>query len=239
MLLREQRLQGHEWAVALQEVKKSVYLIETPRATGTGFLLAPDIRGHFLAIATAFHTISQAHKWHEPIRLTHISSGKDVFLDFSERFVFEDARKDIALIVVYKSRIDHPEQKLRSIPDDRVLREGVQIGWCGFPCVAPRILCFFTGYVSAWLPDEEAYLVDGVAINGVSGGPVFRLIEEEKPSLIGLVTEYRPNLSTGSPLPGVSLVRAISSISPLTRLLHEAEEAGRMEEPAAVSASFS
>ncbi|MHB9028056.1 MAG: S1 family peptidase [Candidatus Latescibacterota bacterium] len=222
-------MQGHEWAVALTEVKKHVYMIETPRANGTGFLLSPDIRGHFMVIATAFHTLSQAHRWREPIKLTHVSTGKDIYLEYNQRFVFEDARKDIALIVIYKERIEHPAQKLLSIPDDRVLREGVQIGWCGFPCVAPRILCFFTGYVSAWLPDEEAYLVDGVAINGVSGGPVFRLIDDEKPSLIGLVTEYRPNLSNGSPLPGVSLVRAISSISPLTRLLHEAEEAGQIE----------
>ncbi len=236
MLLREQRIQGHEWASALSEVRKYVYLIETPRATGTGFLLSPDIHGHFLAIATAFHTISQAHKWREPLKITHIASGKDVFLEYSDRFVFEDARKDIALIVVFNNRIEHQKQRLRSIPDDRVLREGVQIGWCGFPCVAPRILCFFTGYVSAWLPDEEAYLVDGVAINGVSGGPVFRLIDDEQPSLIGLVTEYRPNLSNGSPLPGVSLVRAISSISPLARLLREAEAAGQMESQAAVPA---
>ncbi len=229
-------MNGHEWAAALADVKRHVYLIETPRASGTSFLFSLDVQGHFIALATAYHTISQAHRWREPIRLTHLSSGKDTFLQYDERFIFEDARKDIALIILYKDRLEFPPSKLRTIPDDRVLREGVQIGWCGFPCVAPKVLCFFTGYVSAWLPEEEAYLVDGVAINGVSGGPVFRLIDEEKPSLVGLVTEYRPNLSTGSPLPGVSLVRAISSISPLSKLLTQVEKEEKPEaEPVVVS----
>lgn len=229
-------MNGHEWAAALADVKKHVYLIETPRASGTAFLFSADIQGHFIALATAYHTISQAHRWREPIRLTHLTSGKDTFLQYDERFIFEDARKDIALVIFYKDRLEYPPSKLRTIPDDRVLREGVQIGWCGFPCVAPKVLCFFTGYVSAWIPDEEAYLVDGVAINGVSGGPVFRLIDEEKPSLVGLVTEYRPNLSTGSPLPGVSLVRAISSISPLSKVLSQVDKEGKAEaQPVTVS----
>jgi hypothetical protein len=32
-------------------------------------------------------------------------------------------------------------------------------------------LCFFAGNVSAWVAEQGAYLVDGVAINGVSSGP--------------------------------------------------------------------
>lgn len=231
-------MNGHEWAAAFAEIKKHVYLIETPRASGTAFLFSAEINTHFIAVVTAYHTISQAHRWREPIRIIHITSGKDTFLQHDERYIFEDQRKDIALLILYRNMLQVPSARLRSIPDDRVLREGVQIGWCGFPCVAPRVLCFFNGYISAWLPDEEAYLVDGVAINGVSGGPAFRLIEDEKPSLIGLVTEYRPNFSNGSPLPGVSLVRAISSITPLSKLLGQAEKAGVGDE-LPVPASFS
>ena len=54
--------------------------------------------------------------------------------------------------------------------------------------------------------------MDGVAINGVSGGPAFVQDDKENAILVGLVTEYRPNYATGAPLPGVSLVRSINPL---------------------------
>ena len=45
----------------------------------------------------------------------------------------------------------------------------------GFPTIEPYKLCFFSGSISAGRDDDSAYLIDGVAINGVSGGPVFYL----------------------------------------------------------------
>ena len=81
----------------------------------------------------------------------------------------------------------------------------------------PMKACFFYGHISAYVEEEELYLVDGVAINGVSGGPVF-VIEESGPIIIGLVTEYRPNFSMGQSLPGMSIMR---SINPLIKYYSE------------------
>ena len=72
----------------------------------------------------------------------------------------------------------------------------------------PQKLCFFSGRVSAYLAEENAYLVDGVAINGVSGGPAFH----ETGKIIGLVTAYIVNRATGEALPGVSLIRSVASL---------------------------
>ena len=46
-----------------------------------------------------------------------------------------------------------------------VIDIGSEIGWLGFPSVAPHDLCFFSGNISARQEYRKAYLVDGVAIN--------------------------------------------------------------------------
>jgi hypothetical protein len=109
------------------------------------------------------------------------------------------------------------------------LNPGVETGWLGFPAVAPFNLCFFCGHISAWLENDEAYLVDGVAINGVSGGPAFVQDDQENPTIIGLVTEYRPNFASGAPLPGVSLVRSINPLVQHYATLKEQMEKKQME----------
>ncbi len=88
------------------------------------------------------------------------------------------------------------------------------------------------GNVSAWLQDESAYLVDGVAINGVSGGPAF-VYEEDTPALlVGVVTAYIPNRATGEALPGVSLVRAINPYVTLFKELEGKPTGGTGDAPA-------
>lgn len=95
---------------------------------------------------------------------------------------------------------------------DDAVRQGIQIGWCGFPAVAPNDLCFFAGHISAHLKDRRSYLVDGVAINGVSGGPAFVRSNSSYPvDVCGVVTAYIPNRATGETLPGVCWVQDVSS----------------------------
>ena len=65
--------------------------------------------------------------------------------------------------------------------------------------------------ISAACAGSGDYLVDGVVINGVSGGPAF-VLRGNEPHLIGLVSAYFPNEATGKPSPGLGF---IASISPL------------------------
>jgi hypothetical protein len=135
-----------------------------------------------------------------------------IFLDNTSRNVSSAANRDQAIIEFTAEGIILPETRLSLFEAGSRLLEGVEIGWIGFPAVAPNTVCFFHGHISAWLENDEAYLVDGVAINGVSGGPAF-IQTDEASVIVGIVTEYRPNIATGSPLPGVSLIRAINPLS--------------------------
>jgi hypothetical protein len=47
------------------------------------------------------------------------------------------------------------------------------------------------------------YLIDGVAINGVGGGPVFAALKNDQPQLLGTISAYMPNRMRGDALPGL------------------------------------
>ena len=91
-------------------------------------------------------------------------------------------------------------------------------------------LCFFSGRISAWLEQEQSYLVDGVAINGVSGGPAFQVDEDGRPVLLGVVSAYLPNKSLGGTLPGLSVVQHIGHLEKWVTSLRSLEH-GNPAEP--------
>lgn len=70
-----------------------------------------------------------------------------------------------------------------------------------------------------------AYLVDGVAISGVSGGPAFIVTDEGAPFIMGVVTAYIPNRVTGESLPGVCLVAGIHRFYDFIKEINSVEEA--------------
>jgi len=79
---------------------------------------------------------------------------------------------------------------------------------------------------------EGFYFVDGVAINGVSGGPTFQINREDnKVRIIGLVSAYVPNRAAGAQLPGLCVVRDISPIYETIKRLRSWEEAKKQEKP--------
>jgi hypothetical protein len=55
-------------------------------------------------------------------------------------------------------------------------------------------------------------LIDGVAINGVSGGPVFHCPgpDPSKPQIIGCVSAYHANRAAGEALPGLLRAQDVS-----------------------------
>ena len=94
------------------------------------------------------------------------------------------------------------------LDQEYVLRVGTQVGWIGFPTLEPNTPCFFSGMISA--RKDNAYLIDGVAINGVSSGPVLYVDDEEETRVVGTVSAYRMNKTTKDTLPGLLIAQALS-----------------------------
>ena len=116
-------------------------------------------------------------------------------------------------------------------PEGRTLRVGIEVGWVGFPAVASDQLCFFSGRVSSFVSAEGAYLVDGVAINGVSGGPAIHLSSAGEIHIMGVVSAYIPNRATGDALPGLAVIRDVVQLQGLVKELDSLDEAHDQETP--------
>ncbi len=110
------------------------------------------------------------------------------------------------------------------ITEGKRIRVGVEVGWLGFPAVWPHDLCFFSGRVSAYSKENKAYVVDGVAINGVSSGPTLYIFDS-KISVMGIVSAYIVNRATGEALPGLSLVRGVHQFQGLKKQFQTFDEA--------------
>jgi hypothetical protein len=202
------------WSEAVNFIKPHVVRISTPRGSGTGFLLSRGKVQPFCVIATAAHVVDQAHNWFEPIRLDHTASGHFAMLLPNQRAVFLDPQRDTAAVLFRSDLLPLPETLLELVPKDVFLNVGYDLGWLGFPSVSPTNLCFFAGRVSAFLDADGAYLVDGVTIHGVSGGPAFEA-GDKTPTIIGVVSAYIPNVATGQALPGVGVVRDVTQFHEL------------------------
>jgi len=218
------------WQNAVKIVEPHVLKITTPRGSGTGFLCAYARDRTVCGIATAAHVVEQSHLWQEPIRIQHYVSGKTVLLPASDRLIFLDRNFDTAVILLAKGDTPLPGDTMAFISQQKHLRIGTEIGWIGFPALSPANLCFFTGRTSCWLEKARAYLVDGVAINGVSGGPAFH-IATEGVRAIGAVSAYIPNRAVGTPLPGLSMISHVDQFQDLIRTFKDLDEARKKETP--------
>lgn len=201
-------METHE---AFEIIRQSVVRIDTPQGSGTGFLVANGRNKEICGVATASHVIHHTHLWQEPIRITHELSGKTRFLHHSERAVLSDPDCDIGSIVFGRGDIGFPENPLPITPQEKHLKIGKDVCWIGYPAVVNQPLCLFSGKVSSWIEVQKAYLIDGVAINGVSGGPVFTIFEDTI-MIIGVVSAYVPNRSTGEALPGLCIARDVTRL---------------------------
>lgn len=218
------------WSESCELIKPHVVRITTPQGSGTGFLLARKEETTTCSIATAAHVIDHAHHWEQLIRIQHFSSGKTITLNDSNRAVFLDEETDSAAVVFDSADLDLPETPLDLSPENKTLKVGFEVGWLGFPAVAPQNLCFFSGRVSVFKHENHAYLVDGVAINGVSGGPAIFNGGKEL-TLIGVVSAYIPNRATGETLPGLSVIRDVSHLRTTVKLFNTVDDAKKKETP--------
>ena len=113
------------------------------------------------------------------------------------------------------------------LPSASVIPVGIEVGWLGFPGVAPDDLCFFSGKISARQESRKAYFIDGVAINGVSGGPVIHTSEADGIQILGIVSAYWPNWATGEPLPGLLIAQDVSHFHDVATAVQSIDEAIR------------
>lgn len=220
-----------DWHEAIDLVVPQVFRIVTPDGSGTGWLLTRSNKTTVCAVVTAAHVIDHAHYWEEPIRLLHHSSGETVLLRPADRAVTVHEKTDTAAIVFDGKPLKLPATQLPLMKKDHHLKPGVQVGWIGFPGIVSPNRCFFSGHISAYLDSEESYLVDGVAINGVSGGPAFRC-HVDNAEMMGIVSAYIPNRATGEVLPGVALLRDVNRLHEITARFKTLDEAQAEQTPA-------
>ena len=225
------------WNMVVETVQPHVVRLSTPSGWGTGFFLANAAGGTITAVATAAHVVQHAHLWEDPIRIHHPASGAAAVLRHNERAMRVDAESDTAVLVFPSGGITFPADPMGLAPKGRHLTVGVEIGWLGFPAIPAADLCFFHGRISAWSDALGAYLVDGNAINGVSGGPTVAVVRGTL-HLIGVVSAYAPNRATGEALPGLAVVRSVERFHDEVAAIKSFDEAKATETPASPPADL-
>jgi hypothetical protein len=222
-----------EWFDAVGILRPHVVRIATPRGTGTGFLVSSSDVSQICAIATAAHLVGAAHSWEEPIRITdHI--GKSVLLHHMDRAIILEDSHDTAAILLMRGELNLPNEPRMLTPPGKHLLQGNEIGWLGFPAIPLAELCLFSGRISAWIESQHAYLVDGVVINGTSGGPAFWICGNTV-GLIGVVSAYVPNRATGEALPGLCVIRGVEDYHRVASMVRSIDEAKEKETTPLVS----
>jgi len=224
-----------------EKIIPHVVRIETPDGTGTGFLFAYNKTRKITAIATALHVVERANRWRQPIRLIHAGSNEELFLTYDERAIWSYPKRDAAaLTFATNDSFGFPEDAFTLIEEKMRMRIGSEVGWAGYPGIVLPNLCFFRGAVSAFLESIEdkfgTYLIDGVAINGVSGGPVFWGIPGMDPQLVGILSAYIPNPVGAQTLPGLAVAQDIAPLYATINAFKTFDEA-KAAEPSPASAA--
>ena len=215
------------WDQVVQKVTPYIVKIETPIGYGTGFLSLYNDDKTWCGIATAAHVIGDADEWQKPIKIRHYESGVETYLQPDQRVIYIDWQTDSAVILFFKGDLEFPEFPITLFPVGAPLGIGVEVGWLGFPNIQANTLCFFSGNVSARQDFRNAYLIDGVSINGVSGGPVLYLHDTEGVQIIGIVSAYHANRATGEALPGLLIAQDVSHFHDVLQKVRSIDEANK------------
>ena len=219
-----------DWEAIVKKVSPYVVKIETPNGSGTGFLCTYNEGNQFCAIATALHVVQEADEWQQPLRIYNHNFTKTVFLREGERVIFSNPENDSAVIMCAPQQLDLPKTLIHLRPIESPLSIGVEIGWLGYPGIEPNTLCFFSGSVSARRNNRQAYFIDGVAINGVSGGPVLYSSQADGVQFVGIVSAYRANRLTGESLPGLLIAQDVSHFHDVISTIKTLDEAAKKRE---------
>ena len=219
-----------DWDDVVQKVTPYIVKIETPESSGTGFLLSYNEDHSWCGVATALHVVSDADSWRQPIKIHNHNFSKTVFLADSQRTIFTNYATDSAVVFFKSGQLEFPNDLIPLRPIDTRLNIGVEVAWLGYPAIEAWTMCFFSGTVSARRDDLKAYLIDGVAINGVSGGPVIYSTGTDGVQFVGVMTAYRANRASGSSLPGLSFAQDVSHFHGVIQHVRSIDEANRKKQ---------
>jgi len=219
-----------DWHKCYEKLLPYIFSIETPYGWGSGFFFAYNETKTLAAFATAAHVIVGAEDWKQPIKLRQHTTRKELFLTDQRRVISLDRKRDSASVLIKNVAFELPADVLPMLPPDKFKRIGVEVGWAGYPVIAHPHLCFFTGPLSAYLEDDDSYLIDGVAINGVSGGPVFAQLKDNMPQILGTVSAYMPNRIGGDALPGLLRAQDVTPFHNTIQRLKSIDDARKKRE---------
>jgi hypothetical protein len=217
------------WHKAYDCIKPYMVRIETETGFGTGFLFTYTANHSLAAIATACHVVDDVDEWKKPLRIKHYASDTTVYFEDATRVILTDRKRDTATILIPATAFVLPPATLPLLPSDKFKKIGVEVAWTGFPSLSPSDLCFFSGTVSFYKSDDESYFIDGVAINGVSGGPVFSTLHDETPQIIGVISAYVANRRGGEALPGLLKARDLTTVHKHINTIQSLAEAKEKE----------
>lgn len=230
------------WTDSVSKITPFIVRIRTQQKWGTGFIFWQNETN--CCIATAYHVIEHANLtgWEQPIYIDQ-SNGKTVRLNPEHRHIplklNADIDGDSAALFIGKTGLEFPADCLPLWDFSREIPIGSEVGWIGYPSVInQRILqpSLFSGTISNHFPDLEQYAIDGVAIHGVSGGPLFcELSEPGQPYIIGTLSSYFPNRLTVTDgveaWPGLAISHSFSAFRDVRKNLLALENAHHTQPP--------
>lgn len=201
------------WPEVIPKLEPLVLRVYAGNSVGTAFIIglnrADDARTTMLV--TALHVVEHVLGNDLPLELVR-SDGAVVSELISgpvHVYLVGPPECDTALIQVPTKEPLISQEELLPIPLESMLPRGCELGWLGYPGLVLPELCFFRGVVSGFQEEPPVYLVDGVAINGVSGGPAF----DRSGLVVGLVSAYVPNQVTSTKtLPGLMIVTPLNLV---------------------------
>lgn len=173
------------------------------------------------------HAVELADKWQTPIGKHVHGSANPEWLKQGDQEIFPDSKGDSAMILLPHRDLSLPQDPIELFPVETALPVGTEVGWIGYPAVFD--LCFFSGRISGSIGDfgsgRHAYLIDVVAISGVSGGPVIVKSERWGTRIIGSISAYYVNRAKGEALPGLSVAQDVSHLHTTLSHIKSFEEA--------------
>jgi hypothetical protein len=214
-----------DWQPVIEAISPFIVKVETPDGHGTGFVCFRNQWAY--GIATAAHVVATAEEWQQPVRIRHYNSGQVELFQDAERVIFVDHHRDSAMLLVPHSGLEIPSELIKLLPANSPIATGNEVGWLGFPGIEPGTLCFFSGNVSARQAQRNAYLVDGVAINGVSGGPVIYAEPSKGAQIVGIVSAYHANRQRGDTLPGLLIAQDVSQFHAMIEHVNSLDDAAK------------
>ena len=218
-----------DWNRLIEKIATQVVMIEGDCGSrGTGFLLGG---GKALrTIATARHVFEAIKR--KPATIWHTPSGKGIPVGGGpglRDFLVAKPGSDLDVALLFLPAPELPQPTVPILEPGNNVQVGTEVGWLGYPGLT-ETLCFFSGRISAVLSGQASYLIDGIAIPGVSGGPVFCETSRGL-RLVGSISAYtyevrKTGPSTEHSLPGLAVANDVSWHNTVEITEHDVQHAG-------------